>query len=230
LYEQTAKSAQASPGCVFHLTAPNASARIKESVIPGGTVVVESPCSGQSSEALAKAEKAAVEMYRLAALMLGNEAEALRLVENTVASVEIDPCADPGAAKGLVRERVLDGALAIMHRQDPASFGDPPPAESGSGCIEDDGEAPLSGQQLSELMTGAGRGPLRDWLNRLTQAQRAVFVQRAVLGRTNADTAKALNQIAPPAVWSAESVGSLFRQALCSLASALVHSAPATQS
>lgn len=192
--------------------------------------MVESPCSGESSEALMKAEHAALEMYRLAALMLGNEAEALQLVENTVAAVEIDPCADPRAAKGLVRERVLDGALAIMHRQDPASFGELPPVEAASGCIEDDGAASLSGEQLSELMTGAGRGPLREWLNRLTQAQRAVFVQRAVLGQTNADTAKAINRIARPAVWSAEAVGSLFRQALCSLASALVHSVPATQS
>jgi len=192
--------------------------------------MADAPCSGQSSEALKKAENAAVEMYRFAALMLGNEAEAVSLVENTVASVEIDPCADPRAAKGLVRDRVLDGALAIMHRHDPASFGDLPPAETAAGCLDDDGAAPLSGEQLSELMTVSGRGPLREWLNRLTQAQRAVFVQRAVLGRTNADTAKAINQIARPAVWTAEAVSSLFRQSLCSLASALVHSVPATQS
>lgn len=191
--------------------------------------MAEGPCSGESGEALMKAENAAVEVYRFAALMLGNATEALRLVENTVASVEIDPCADPRAAKGLVRERVLDGALAIMHRQDPASFGELPPVEASSGCIEDDGTA-LSGEQLSELMAEAGRGPLREWLSRLTQAQRAVFVQRAVLGRTNADTAKAINRIARPSVWTAEAVGSLFRQALCSLASALVHSVPATQS
>lgn len=192
--------------------------------------MAEDPCSGQSTEALTKAEHAAVEMYRFAALMLGNETEALRLVENTVASVDVDPCADPCAARGVVRERVLDGALAIMHRQDPASFDDLPPAETASGCIEDDGTGALSGDQLSELLTaGAGRGPLREWLNRLTQAQRAVFLQRAVLGRTNADTAKAINRIARPSVWTAEAVGSLFRQALCSLASALVHSVPAMQ-
>jgi DNA-directed RNA polymerase specialized sigma24 family protein len=201
-----------------------------ESIIPGGAVVVEKPCSGESSEALKKAENAAVEMYRFAALMLGDEAEAARLVENTVATAEIDPCADPRAAKGLVRERVLDGALAIMHRQDPASFGLLPPAEPGSGCIENDGTPAPSAEQLSELMTGVGRGPLRQWLDRLTQAQRAVFVQRAVLGRTNADTARAINRMAPPAVWTAEAVGSLFRQALCSLSSALVHAVPATQS
>ena len=92
--------------------------------------MAEPPCSGQGSEAILKTENAAVEMYRFAALMLGNEAEALSLVENTVAAVDVDPCADPCAAKGLVRERVLDGALEIMHRQDPASFADLPARDS----------------------------------------------------------------------------------------------------
>jgi hypothetical protein len=182
----------------------------------------EGPCSGG---AVQKTENAALEMYRFAALMLGNEAEAQRLVEYSVDAVEIDPCADPCAARGQVRERVIDGVLEIMHRQDPASFATLPPAEPGTGCLEE--EAPLSGEDLSHLLTGAGRGTLREWLGRLTQAQRAVFVQRAVLGRTNADTARAINRIARPATWTAEAVGSLFRQALCSLASAMVHSAAA---
>ena len=135
--------------------------------------MAEPPCSGQGSEAILKTENAAVEMYRFAALMLGNEAEALSLVENTVATVDVDPCADPCAAKGLVRERVLDGALEIMHRQDPASFADLPAAESGS-CLEDD-DAALSGTEITELASGAGRGPLRDWLNRLVPGAAGSF-------------------------------------------------------
>jgi hypothetical protein len=191
--------------------------------------MAEPPCSGQGNESVLKAEKAAVEMYRFAALMLGDEAEALSLVENTVAGVEIDPCADPCAVKGLVRERVLDGALEIMHRHDPASFADLPRPDSGGSCIEDDATVPLSGAEITELVSGAGRGTLRDWLNRLSQAQRAVFVQRAVLGSSNADTARAINRFARPSIWTAEAVSSLFRQALCSLASSLVHSATAAQ-
>jgi hypothetical protein len=204
--------------------------------------VADAPSSGQgsigapsapafgamgSSEAILKTENAAVEMYRFAAMMLGNEAAALSLVENTVATVDVDPCADPCAAKGLVRARVLDGALEIMHRQDPASFADLPGADS-SSCLENDDTA-LSGTEIIELVSGAGRGPLREWLNRLSQAQRAVFVQRAVLGSSNADTARAINRYAKPSIWTAEAVSSLFRQALCSLASSLVHSAPAAQ-
>jgi hypothetical protein len=52
-----------------------------------------------------------------------------------------------------------------------------------------------------------------------------VFVQRAVLGSSNADTARAINRYAKPSIWTAEAVSRLFREALCSLASSLVHSA-----
>jgi hypothetical protein len=185
------------------------------------------PCSG--SEAVVKAENAAVEMYRFAALMLGSETEAVRLVENTVAAVEVDPCADPCVVKGLVRDRVLHGALEILHRQDPASFRDVPPAGAVSACLDDEPAAPLSGPELSALVDGAGRRTLRDFLNRLSGAQRAVFVQRAVLGQDNAATANAINLLARPAIWTADAVGRLFREALCSLASSLLHAAPATQ-
>ena len=190
--------------------------------------MAERPCSGQASEAVLTAESAAIEMYRFAALMLGSEAEALRLVESTVASVDIDPCSDPEAAEGIVRERVVQGALAIMHSHDPASFATLPAPDPCAPCLEDD-DVPVSNVEISELVAGAGRSRFRDWLDRLSQAQRAVFVQRAVLGRTNADTALAINHFARPAIWTADAVGSLFRQALCSLASALVHSAPAIQ-
>jgi hypothetical protein len=188
---------------------------------------VADPCMG--SEAVLKAENAAVEMYRFAALMLGNETEAVRLVEDTVASVEVDPCADPCAAKGLVRDRVLQGALEILHRQDPASFAVVPAAAPASHCLEEDDAEILSEPELSALVEGAGRRSLRDWLDRLPGAQRAVFVQRAVLGQDNDATARAINGLVRPAIWTADAVGRLFRQALCSLASSLVHSAPVPQ-
>lgn len=182
--------------------------------------MTERPCS----DAVLTAEHAALEMFQFAALMLGSETEALRLVESTVADVDIDPCADPAAAEGLVRKRVLDGALAIMHRHDPASFANVPTPDPCAPCIEDDETAPLTGAEISDLVAKAGPGRLRAWLDRLSQAQRAVFVQRAVLGQDNAATATAINRFARPSIWTAEAVSSLFRQALCSLASALVHS------
>lgn len=190
---------------------------------PGGVLMADGPCS----EAVLTTEHAAIEMFQFAALMLGSESEALRLVENSVASVDIDPCADPSAATGIVRNQVLDGALAIMHRSDPASFADLPESQSGSSCIEDEDPAPLSGEEISELIADVGRSRLRDWLGHLSQAQRAVFVQRAVLGQDNASIAKAINRIAHPSIWTAEAVSQLFRQALCSLATSLVHATPA---
>ena len=132
--------------------------------------MAEPPCSGQGSEAVLKAENAAVEMYRFAALMLGSEAEALSLVESTVAAVDVDPCADPCGAKGLVRERVLDGVLKIMHRQDPRSFEDLPAKDSAGMCLEDDGAVPLSGSEITELVSGAGRGTVRDSNQRRSRA------------------------------------------------------------
>lgn len=186
------------------------------------------PCSS-TSESVQRAENAAVETWRFAALMLGSETEALRLIESTVASVEIDPCADPSAAGTLVRERVLDAALAIMHGHDPASFS-AFPVSSPSSCLEDESADPLSGAELAELVSGTGRSRLREWLNRLTQAQRAVFVQRAVLGQDNAATARAINRFSRPAVWTPDAIGRLFRQALCSLASSLAQTVPVTES
>jgi len=189
--------------------------------------MAESPCSG--SDAVVKAENDAIEMYRLAALLLGSESEALRLVESSVAGVDVDPCADPCAARGLVQDRVLEGALAILHHQDPNSFVEVPATAAVSSCLDDE-PASLSGAEISDLMAGAGRNRLREWLGRLSHAQRAVFVQRALLGRTNADTARAINRFSRPSIWTPEAVGRLFRQALCSLASSLVHAAPVGQS
>src|SRR5579875_3729422 len=140
---------------LFHLTPPAASARIKAA--GGGDVMAEQPCSGQASEAVLTAEHAAVAMYRFAALMLGSEVEALRLVEFTVAGVEIDPCADPAAAEGLVRERVVEGALEIMHRNDPASFAAIPQPDPCAPCLDDEAASPVSPSELSHLLTGAER-------------------------------------------------------------------------
>lgn len=182
------------------------------------------PCS-TSSEAVLKTEDTAIEMYRFAALMLGSETEALHLVESAVASVDVDPCADPTVAKGLVRERVLHGALTLLHGHDPASFSDVP-AAGPSSCLDEDDSAP-SDPELADLVSGAGRDRLREWLNRLSAAQRAVFVQRTVLRQDNAATAGAMNRVARPAVWTPDAIALLFRQAICSLASSLAHAVPA---
>jgi hypothetical protein len=188
------------------------------------TLAAENDCSGAG---LLRAEVAAVELYRLAALMLGSEAAALRLVEKTISQFEVDPCGQEEAAAELVRRQLIQGAIAEMAEADPAAFAAPVLAFGAQpACIEEDdlSSAGISPAQLSELVNGAGRGELRQWLERLPLAQRAIFVQRAVLGWDNGTAAESLNH-ASGGGWQPQLAGETFRHALCSLATSMVHSA-----
>lgn len=176
-----------------------------------------------------KAQDTAVELYQLAALMLGDEGEALNLVESTVAEVEVDPCAPEDGAVETARHQLVEAAVARMREADPGSFAVPSQADGPVSCIEDDdlSAAGISAAQIAELVNGvvnrAGSGGrLRAWLDQLPLAQRAIFVQRAVLGWDNGVTAASLSQGGGTG-WSAAQVGEIFRQALCSLANSLVH-------
>ena len=175
---------------------------------------------------------AAIELFQLASLLMGDQAEAVALVEETLASVEIDPCLDPDAARLLTREKVLSLALAHLRLRDPGSFAGVPDAGS-SLCVEDEdlSAAGVSHAQLAEWLATAGepglRHDLRDWLAALPGAQRAIFVQRAVLGQGNAAVAVALDASGSGVgQWSPVAVGEMYRLALCSLANSLAH-APA---
>jgi hypothetical protein len=187
---------------------------------------------GDCEGGVLRAQDTAVELYKLAALMLGDEGEALELVESTVADVEVDPCAEEDGAVDAARHHLIEAAVARMNRANPKAFAVPAPTGGPASCIEDDdlAAAGISAAQIAELINGAanvaGSGDrLRTWLNELPLAQRAIFVQRAVLGWDNGVTAAALaNGVGTQPGWSAAQVGESFRQALCSLANALVHS------
>lgn len=176
-----------------------------------------------------KVHQAAVELYQLAALMLGDESEAADLVEAAVAQTSIDPCAESEASIDAARVNLVQTAVARLSHADPAAF--QAPAHSGSaasGCIDDDdlASAGVSPDQLSEMLSGPGRRTLREWLEKLPMAQRAIFVERAILGWDNAAAAASLSKAASSA-WQPGQVRELFRQALCSLATSLLHSASA---
>ncbi|TCK74293.1 hypothetical protein [Acidipila rosea] len=176
------------------------------------------------------AQDAAVELFQVAAMLLGDENEAVGLVEQTVSSAEIDPCLDPDAARTIATGKLVDAAISLLQTSDPSGFR----AASASGaatidsCIESDdiAAAGLTPDELENLISGNGRSRLRAWLRELPVAQRAVFVQRAVLGESNAAVAARLskNSGAEGQPWTAEATGNTFRQALCSLANSLVHS------
>jgi hypothetical protein len=190
--------------------------------------ILDNDCSGKG---LVRAQDAALELYQVAALLLGSEADALNLVEKTVSQVEIDPCAQAEVATEQVRRQLVGAAVAMMGQKNPQSFLAPPAAEQGNAtCIEGDdlSAAGITPAELSELINGAGREEMRAWLEELPLAQRAIFVQRAVLGWDNGATAETLQQASGTGSgWQPSQVGDVFRQALCSLATSLVHSAAA---
>ena len=186
---------------------------------------------GDCEGGLLKAQDTAVELYRLAALMLGDEAEALALVESTVESVEVDPCAPEEEAIDAARHHLVETAIGRMNQAHPGAFAAPAELDGPVTCIEDEdlSAAGISSAQIAELVSatasGDGEGSrLRSWLDQLPPAQRAIFVQRTVLGCDNGTTAAALSRGAKAIPeWSAAQASEIFRQALCSLATSLVH-------
>lgn len=183
--------------------------------------------TGNCEDGVRKAQETAAELYQLAALLLGDEGEAANLVESTVANVDVDPCAPEDAAVDTARHHLVEAAVALMNEADPGAFAAPAHGSGPATCIEDDdlSAAGISAQQISDLLSGPGNGrELRNWLDELPKAQRAIFVQRAVLGWNNDATAASLvNGSGAEPAWSGAQVGETFRQALCSLANLLVH-------
>ena len=177
------------------------------------------------------AEDTALHLFQIAALMLGDEQEAVSLVEETVARVETDPCAEGTVAYAEARALLLHTALQRLAGLHPGGFRVPAQQPSDAGCIQtgDLGDtgvavAGLSSEQFGALVTGAGRAGLREWLGRLTPALRAIFVLRAVAGQDGEQTAESLRQSGATGAqeWRRDEVGAAYRQALCSLATCLM--------
>ena len=171
-------------------------------------------------------ESAARELYQTAALFVGDENEAIQLVEQTVASVEMDPCSDGEAARESASRDLVRRALARVAALQPTQMHPSAAADLG-GCVETDdlSAAGITRQQLEDLLTGDGRTRMRQWLEGLGPVDRSVFVLRAVLGRSGAESAHLLQQTTGDS-WTEVHVGGAYRAALCSLASSLVHSGP----
>jgi hypothetical protein len=172
------------------------------------------------------AEDSALQLFQIAALLLGNETEAVELVEETVAKVETDPCADGTLAYVEARTLLMQSGVQKLAARAPGSFSVPDIQPSGDVCIETDDlqAAGLTGEQLQALVSGAGPAGMREWLDQLSPQLRAIFVLRAVAGQDGEQTAESLRQTGVPGAeaWQSYQVGSAYRQALCSLASRLM--------
>jgi DNA-directed RNA polymerase specialized sigma24 family protein len=172
------------------------------------------------------AEDTALQLFQIAALMLGNEQEAVSLVEEVVAKVDADPCAEGTLAYAEARTLLVRTAVQRMAGLYPEAFVVPASQPADAVCIEtDDLEAAgLSGDQFGALISGAGRAGMREWLERLAPALRAIFVLRAVAGQDSEQTAENLRQSGAMGAqaWRRDQVGTAYRQALCSLATCLM--------
>src|ERR1700733_6986952 len=125
--------------------------------------MIDNDCAGAGL----KAQDAAVELYQLAALMLGNEGDALDLVEETVSQAEIDPCEQEDVAVNVARHQLVAAAVEKMKRTDPLAFVAPPSSDAAHHtCIEDDdlSAAGLTAAGLTQMVNGPGREELRCWL------------------------------------------------------------------
>ena len=179
----------------------------------------------QSSELMA--EDTALQLFQIAALMLGDEQEAVSLVEESVSQVQTDPCAQGTLAYAEARTLLVHTAVQRMAGLYPEAFAVPAVQPAADAvCIETDdlGAAGLTGEQFSALVAGAGRAGLREWLERLAPALRAIFVLRAVAGQDGEQTAESLRQSGAigAQAWRRDQVGNAYRQALCSLATCLM--------
>jgi DNA-directed RNA polymerase specialized sigma24 family protein len=172
------------------------------------------------------AEGTALQLFQIAALMLGDEQEAVSLVEETVAKVETDPCAEGQLAYAEARTLLVHTVVQRMAGLYPEAFAVPTAQPADAACIETDdlGAAGLTGEQFGALISGAGRAGMREWLERLAPALRAIFVLRAVAGQDGEQTAESLRQsgVTGAQAWRRDQVGTAYRQALCSLASCLM--------
>jgi hypothetical protein len=189
--------------------------------------VSNQPCT--NLEQSLSADRAALELFQLAALLLSDESQAVAAVETAIRETEIDPCDDPEGARRVVRDRVIAASIHLVSAKGKETLAVPKGSSEFSSCLDGDDltAAGISAAQLNDLVQGTGRARMREWLEQLPPAPRIVFVLRAISGLSGEQTATLLLENGGPSAndWTVEAVSGVFRQTLCSLTSLLVQSA-----
>lgn len=166
-------------------------------------------------------------LYSLASMLVGEGEESVRLVEHTVSTAEVTQGGDHFEARRSSRLVLAKAALETIARRDPGSLAAPSGAPGPTTCIEDDDldSAGVSAKELEQMISGPDRDRVREWLANLQTSVRTVFVLRAVVGFTSAETAALLAEHGGTGAqrWTSIAVRDVFRQGLCSLASQLIH-------
>jgi len=176
-------------------------------------------------------DQLAAELYSLASMLVGEGEQSAGLVETAVANAAVSACDDLQTARMSSRRVLAAAALELLARRNPGSLWAPIGLTPASTCIDDDdlAAAGISTGELEKIIAGPERERMRNWLASLPARMRAIFVLRAVAGFSAADAAALMQshggaQSGPlSAAWTPEVVREVFRQALCSLASQLLH-------
>lgn len=166
-------------------------------------------------------------MYNLASILVGEGEEGVRLVERAVSTAEVPD----GETAAQDRENspiaLCKAALQILAERNPESLAAPEEIGPAGTCIDDQDldAAGVSSQELGKMLAGPDRDRVRSWLASLSTTQRLIFGMRAVAGLSPQETAGLLAEHGGPQAegWTRDSVRVIFRQALCSLASQLLH-------
>jgi hypothetical protein len=172
-------------------------------------------------------EKIAGELYGIASMLLGEGEEAVGLIERVVTNADIPTCCDQAEARRKARLLLAADAIAVLGRRDSASLAAPGDDSGPASCIEDDdlSAAGVTPDELEQMIAGPESHRLRDWLEGLSVSLRVIFVLRAIAALTSVEAGGLLAKYGGPkaADWTPEAVRGSFRQALCSLASQLIH-------
>jgi len=168
----------------------------------------------------------AAKLYTQASMLVGEGEESVQLVETAIANADIGGC-DPAKGRRNSRWALCTAAIELLERRNPGCLSAPQETELKGRCIEGDDldSSGVSGAELEQALKGPGRERVRVWLESLPAALRTVFVLRAVIGFSPAETAQLLqeNGGAQAAKWTDAAVRVWFRSALCSLATQILH-------
>jgi DNA-directed RNA polymerase specialized sigma24 family protein len=170
-------------------------------------------------------------LYSLASMLVGEGEDSVQLVETAIATADISAASDAEEARKSSRLALSRAALELLHRRSPGSLAAPKNLAPTSTCIQDDDldTGGISPEELAKLMSGPEKERVRQWLAGLATEFRVVFGLRAVAGLSSSEVAQLLATYGGPqaAGWTATDVREVFRQALCSLASQVIHATAA---
>ena len=162
-------------------------------------------------------------LYTLASMLVGEGEDSVRLVETTIATVQVSGMRDPSEARRNCRRALCAAAIELLARRDAAALEAPRRPQASGGCIDDEDldAAAESRVEFERMIAGPDRDRVRRWLADLHGGQRTIFVLRVAAGFNAQESAALLAAHGGPqaAGWTADAVREVFRLALCSLAS-----------